>query len=157
MVDAFSIKFDSSVLDAALDSMNEQAKKTIRPAAQAGAQVLYDQVKLNVAAIGRKTGNLAGSIYQVYSEDNSTEERATYHVSYNARKAPHGNLVEYGHIQTRKVYLGKDGNWYTSKTPLPSPKHVAARPYIRPAFDSKAKAALEASREVWVDGMKEAV
>ncbi|MBA3588300.1 MAG: HK97 gp10 family phage protein [Methylibium sp.] len=129
--------------------------KNVRPAAQAGAQVLYDEVRANVAKIGKKTGNLARSIYQAYSEDNSTKGSATYHVSYNASKAPHGNLVEYGHIQTRKVYLGRDGNWYTSKTLLPEPKQVGARPYIRPAFDAKSKRAVEAARDAFVDGMKQ--
>ena len=153
MPNAFSIKFDSGGLDAALDGITAQAQANARPAAQAGAQVLYDEVKTNVAAIGKKTGNLDASIYQAYSKDNSTETRATYHVSWNAKEAPHGHLVEFGHIQTRKVYIGSDGKWYTSPEKLPEPKHVAARPFVRPAFDAKAQAALEAAKAKWVEGM----
>jgi hypothetical protein len=118
MADAFSIKFDQSGLDAVLDGLAAGVQEQIRPAAQAGAQVFYDEVQLNVAAIGKKSGNLASSIYQVFSQDNSKDGRATYHISWNAKKAPHGHLVEYGHIQTRKVYLGKDGSSksiYTSR------------------------------------------
>jgi hypothetical protein len=151
MADVFSIKFDATGALAGLDALGEAATKAARPAAQAGAQVLYDEVNINVAKINRVTGNLASSIYQVYSKDNSDEKRATYHVSWNARKAPHGHLVEFGHIQTRKAYVGSDGKWYTSPVLLPTPKQVAARPFVRPAFDAKAQLALEAARAKWAD------
>lgn len=153
-MDSFSIKFDASGANAALDALMEKAQANVRPAAQAGAQVLYNEVKLNVASIGKVTGNLDSSIYQVYSKDNSTQDRATYHVSWNARKAPHGHLVEHGHIMTRKAYIGSDGKWYTSKVKLAEPKHVGARPFIRPAYDAKAQAALEAANAKWIEGMK---
>lgn len=155
MADAFSIKFDTSAAFAALDGIDAKVKENIRPAAQAGAQVLYDEVKVNVARIGKVTGNLESSIYQVFSEDNSTLERATYHVSWNGSKAPHGHLVEYGHIQTRKVYVGSDGKWYTSKTLLPEPKQVAASPFLRPAFAAKAKEAAEAAKARFEQGMRD--
>lgn len=154
MADSFSIKFDDRKLMAALDGIAAGAKANVRPAAQAGAQVFYDEVKLNVAKIGHKTGNLSSSIYQAFSKDNSDAEHATYHISWNVKKAPHGHLVEYGHIQTRKVYVGSDGNWYTSKTPLPAPKHVAARPFLRPAFDSRAQDALHAAKARWEEDMR---
>lgn len=134
------LKVDLSELNALIDGKQAKLLANTRPAAQAGAEVLYRAVLQNVNALGRKTGNLAASIYQAFSENNSTETTAgyslaTYHVSWNARKAPHGHLVEFGHIQKYKVYLGKDGNWYTNKkAPLPVPVHVAARPFIRPAM-----------------------
>jgi hypothetical protein len=152
-----SIKFDAAAAFAGLDRLEEAATTNARPAAQAGAQVFYDEVNLNVSKIGKKTGNLASSIYQVYSKDNSDEKRATYHISWNARKAPHGHLVEYGHIMTRKAYVGSDGNWYTSKVLLASPKQVAAKPFIRPAYDSKAQVALEVARDKWIELTKEAL
>ena len=151
MADFLSIKFDDSALQAKLTEIGGQAKAAVRPAAQAGAQVLYDQVKANVGLIGKVTGNLDRSIYQVYSNESAEGKRAVYHVSWNKTKAPHGYLVEYGHIQTRKVYIGSDGKWYTSKTPLEGgPKLVAARPFLRPAFDAKNRAALEAARDRFV-------
>lgn len=143
------IEFDDKLLQEQLDQLGKKASELTRPAAQAGAQVLYDEVKLNVSRIGRKTGNLAASIYQVFSKDNSDDTRSTYHVSWNAKKAPHGHLVEYGHIQTRKVYIGSDGNWYTSNTKLPEPKQVGARPFIRPAYDAKAQAALKEAADTY--------
>lgn len=155
VADAFSIKFDTSAVFAGLDALDAKAKENVRPAAQAGAQVLYDEVKVNVGRIGKVTGNLDASIYQAFSQDNSTPERATYHISWNGSKAPHGHLVEYGHIQTRKVYVGSDGKWYTSNTPLPEPKQVGARPFLRPAFDAKAQEAVRAAKERFEQGMRD--
>lgn len=154
-------------LNSLIDALAGEAKEAIRPAAQAAAQVLYDNVKGNVEKIGRKTGNLASSIYQVYSESNSNENRAVYQVSWNAKKAPHGGLVEYGHLQRYAVYQRRDGKFITRVragmkgkrkpprrasqatkdayyVPLPQPVQVAAKPFIRPAidkFDAAAKAA----------------
>lgn len=148
MGDSVSVKFDSSKVMAGIDDLFERAKAATRPAAQTGAQVFYDEVKLNVQPprIGIKTGNLSNSIYQVYSKDNSNEARAEYHISWNHAKAPHGHLVEYGHIQTHKVYIGSDGNWYTSKELLPEPKQVGARPFVRPAFGKAGQALAAAER-----------
>jgi len=148
---SFDAKLDLASAFAGLDQLQATATEAARPAAQAGAQVFYNEVKLNVSRIGRVTGNLDSSIYQVFSKDNSTPVSATYHISWNHRKAPHGHLVEFGHIQTRKVYIGSDGNWYTSKTLLDAPKQVGARPFVRPAYDAKAQLALEAARAKWLE------
>lgn len=132
---SFSINVDLSGFDAAIADKAAKLRAATRPAAQAAIQVLYDQVKVNVSSMGQVTGNLQRSIYQVFSQDHSRPGVATYHVSWNASKAPHGHLVEYGHIQRYKVYLGKDGKWHTNKrAPIP-PRHVAARPFLRPAWD----------------------
>ena len=121
-----SAKFDMSGIDAQLKDINQTAKHQMRAAAQAGAQVFYDEVKLRVPVAkaphttksGRvvQPGALKASIYQVYSKDNSGDGFATFHVSWNARKAPHGHLVEFG----------------TSR--------AAAHPFVRPAYDHAAKA-----------------
>lgn len=169
MPDSVSIKFDQRSVDAWLDGLQAKARAAIRPAAQAGAQVLYNEVSLNVSRIGKVTGNLASSIYQVYSKDNSTADRATYHISWNARKAPHGHLVEYGHIQRYAAFVGRDGKWHTAVrpskrgTPKPSrkastavkdayyvplsggPVQVAANPFVRPSY-AKAQEALQAAK-----------
>ncbi len=119
MADSLSIKFDAGNISSGLDAIVEAAKKATRPAAQAGAQVFYDEVLLRVPV---KTGTLKSSIYQVFSKDNSTDDKAVYQVSWNHRKAPHGHLIEFG----------------TSRDP--------AYPFIRPAFDAKAALALEAAK-----------
>lgn len=124
---SFIINFD------ALKTASERVKKSLkgqaRPIAQAGADVVYEQVRSNVAALPANTGNLYKSIYQVYSERRSTADRAVYAVSYRTgwgvkadRKgggtiAPHGHLLEYGWVQRYQVYIDKNGNFKTAIRP----------------------------------------
>jgi HK97 gp10 family phage protein len=163
------LSVDMAGLHGMLEEMGDAAEAAARPAAQAAAQVLYDEVRRNVAAIPAKTGKLAQSIYQVYSQANSGAGRATYHVSWNVRKAPHGHLVEFGHIQRYVTYMGRDGNFYTAVrpeargkrrpgrgaspavkdayyVPLPAPRQVPARSFVRRAevkFPQAAQAAAD--------------
>lgn len=143
-----SMSLDLSGLAATVDAMNADVLAAARPAAQAGAQVLYDDVRRNVSRIKRKTGKLAASIYQAYSADHSGRGRATYHISWNAKKAPHGHLVEFGHLQRYEVtHDPKTGRFITHKDkPLASPVQVPGRPFIRPAI-AKMPEAEEAMRE----------
>jgi HK97 gp10 family phage protein len=131
MAEAFTMKFDGAAFDAELDAITAAAEESMRPAAQAGIQVFYDEVLLRVP-VNTKTrtlksgrvippGALKASIYQVFSKDNSGEGFATYHCSWNYRKAPHGHLVEFG----------------TSRSP--------AHPFLRPAFDAAQARALKAA------------
>jgi hypothetical protein len=162
---AVNMKVDTKGVNVMIEALERDVRAALRPAAQAGAEVIYRAVLKNVQSIGKVTGNLAGAIYQAYSADNSGPGQATYHVSWNAKKAPHGHLVEFGHIQRYAVHLGKDGKWYTlvrpSKRgqPKPSrrasqavkdayyvprkggPKQVAARPFMRPAYYKQDEAA----------------
>ena len=130
-----AFELDLNRLNAAIDGVTEKVQSAARPAAQAGAQVLYDAVKLNVRRLGKKTGKLDAAIYQVFSANNSGKGVAQYQISYNARKAPHGHLVEFGYVRRYKVVLNKKtGKWVTLKNkPLPQPVQVAAQPFIRPA------------------------
>ena len=143
----FTIKFDEAPAKRLFAALVQASEEAVRPSAQAGAQVLYDEVKRNVGKLGKKTGNLAAAIYQVYSKDHSDNARAEYHVSWNLRKAPHGHLLEYGYVQRYARYMDANGNWHTNKKkPLPQPRHVAAHPFIRPAAAKypEAWAAIEA-------------
>lgn len=165
------LSVDMASVNAMLVDMGDRAEEAARPAAQAASQVLYDEVKRNVAAIPRKTGKLDNAIYQVYSQSNSGEGRATYHISWNHRKAPHGHLVEFGHVQRYVSYIGKDGNWYTAKkpgargmrkpgrgasqavkdayyVPLPTPKQVQAAAFVRRAQVKFTQAAAAAADEL---------
>lgn len=167
MPKSFSVNVDLSGALAELDDIQESMLGAVRPAAQAGAQVLYDQVLANLAAIDAKiyTGNLKDSIYQVYSKEHSNETTATYHISWNLKTgtqntpAPHAGWIEYGYIDTFKHYK-KDGKWYSALPPnyvkgmagtRAEPRQVKARPFVRPAFDAKRFAALEAVEARWLD------
>lgn len=152
-----TLKVNMRAVNALLHELEGDIHKAVRPAAQAAAEVLYQAVLTNVDTLTKKvTGNLRASIYQAFSKDNSKltgdggYSRATYHVSWNAKTAPHGHLVEYGHIQKFKVYLGKDGKWYTNKrAPLPAPKQVGARPFVRPAFNRQDEAVAAAQAKLY--------
>jgi len=140
---AFTMDFDASDIIEQLDQLVDDARTLIRPAAQAGAEVYYQEVRSRVP-VATKTvkmksgfeihpGALRAAIYQAFSADNSGPARATYHVSWNAQKVPHGYWVENGHW-TRTV--GKYG-------PL-KPKWVPGVGFIRRSFDSASDRALNA-------------
>lgn len=133
---SFNLSIDMSAFESEMEQLADRAEKAARPAAQAGAQVLYERVKVNVAALGRKTGNLNSSIYQAYSANNSDEGKATYHVSWNATKAPHGHLVEWGYIK-RWQSIMINGKWVTLKNrPLATPVQVPGKAFMRRAKDA---------------------
>lgn len=144
---SFSIRCDTAALHRMIDELGTDVEEAVRPVAEAGARVLYNAVKQNVASIGKVTGNLQRAIYEAFSKDNSGKGVATYQVSWNAKKAPHGHLLEYGHVQRYAVFIGKDGKWHTNKKKkLSQPRQVAARPFVRPAAAKmpEAVAAMEA-------------
>lgn len=120
---ALKMTFNVSKLKEDLAATRERLESATRPAAQVGAQILYDAAKRNAlslrsdrehwfygeaakklqkgkkksAAYGPfKPGSLYESIYQVFSKDNSFRDVSTYHVSWNAKKAPYGGMVERG-------------------------------------------------------------
>ncbi len=133
---AFGCHFDTTAWLSNVEATKAEINAAGRPAAQAGVQVLYEAVKANAQRITPKTGKLAASIYQVYSRDQSQNGRQVYHVSWNARKAPHGHLVEYGHLQRYATVIDEEtGRYFTfKKRPLAQPRQVAARPFVRPAM-----------------------
>ncbi|WCM86651.1 HK97 gp10 family phage protein [Acidovorax sp. NCPPB 3576] len=160
----FSAAVDTAGLDSLLDQLGEVADDAVRPSAQAGSQVLYDEVKRNVAGLGRKTGNLDASIYQKFSPEKSLDGKAVYNISWNHKKAPHGHLVEYGYLQRYRyrpdgmgpmVRPGMDGQRKPGRrasqaekdayyVTLPTPKQVPAKAFVRraeSAFDRAYKAA----------------
>lgn len=129
---SFSIAADTSGLEDFLDALGDAADEAVRPAAQAGAQVLYEAVQINVRSIGRVTGNLGNSIYQAYSPENSRNGLAAeYHISWNHLKAPHGHLLERGWVQRYAVTIAKGGKWVTRVRPeaqgKPRPKRRASQ------------------------------
>jgi HK97 gp10 family phage protein len=124
-------------------------EESLRPVAQAGAQVFYSAVKDNpnfprsermhyfygtaakAMPPGLKKqfrygpfypGNLQAAVYQAFAKERSTRKEQVYNVSWNRKKAPYGHMVEYG----------------TSRAP--------AHPFILPAaaFEPMAIDAMEA-------------
>ena len=137
-----SASFDFSKIAAKLDAITKAAGKATRPAAQAGAQVFYDEMKQRVPVSakphksGKKTyspGTLRKAIYQAYAEKESSESRSTYRVSWNKSHAFYGRFIEYG----------------TSK--------MAAKPFLRPAYDAASAKALRAAQDRMQTEVKKAL
>lgn len=167
----FTAMVDTAGLESYIDSLGEAAEEALRPAAQAGAQVLYDEVKRNVAGIGRKSGNLDRSIYQKFSPERSPKGASFYAVSWNHKTAPHGHLLEYGYLQRYRYYQGADGKVRPMVRPgmdgqkrprrrasqaekdayyvtLPTPKQVPARAFVRRAESAFGRAYAAAEDEL---------
>lgn len=168
---SITLKADLTGLRQILDTLATDIQEAVRPASQAAAQVFYDEVKKNVSRIGKKSGNLDNSIYQVYSKANSNPYRAVYHISWNAKTAPHAGWLEYGHIVRYMSFKNKQGEWKTKIRPenvgkpkppegasravldayyMPRPDgpyHVMGRSFMRSAIDKtpQALAAAEAA------------
>ena len=177
MAKTTKIVVDTHRVKRKLRDIFEKGEQAVRPAAQAGAQVFYDEVVMRAPVSdaphffygkaskdGTRTiypfqpGDLKRSVYQVFSKDNSTQSKATYHIAWNHQEVPYGFMVEFGHIQTRKAYLGSDGFWYTSQALLEGgPKIVGPTPFLRPSFDARLGDAREAARARWVEDMKKAI
>lgn len=179
MAKVFKIVVDTHKVQRKLKDIWEQGELAARPAAQAGAQVFYDEVKRRAPVseaphffYGRlakgsttrtiypfKPGDLKASVYQVFSKDSSTKSKATYHIAWNHQVVPYGFMYEFGHIQTRKVYQSKtDGLWYTSNAPLEGgPKVVKPTPFLRPSGDAKRGEAIQAMNTRWIADMKKVI
>jgi HK97 gp10 family phage protein len=105
------VSIDTAGVEGFLDDLLNDIDSAVRPAAQAGAQVIYDEAKRAVPVSQHahwfygthdrylfKAGTLRDSIYQAFSADHSGVDRATYHISWNYRKCPYGFMVEFGTI-----------------------------------------------------------
>ena len=129
-----SIAFDFSKIAAKLDNITKAAEQGVRPAAQAGAQVFYEEVKQRVpvsakahSTKGKKQtftpGTLRKAIYQAFADKESGDGKASYRISWNKSHAFYGRFVEFG----------------TSR--------MAAKPFLRPAYDAARAKALQAVQE----------
>ena len=167
---SFGIDANLDGLFGLIDELDGDVQEALRPMAQAATQVIYDRVKLNVQSLGRVTGNLDRSIYQVFSPEKSQDgQRAEYHVSWNHKKAPHGHLLEWGWLQRYRyrpdgmgpmVRPGMDGKpkpgrratqaqkdaYYVT---LPVPKQIPGKAFVRSAESSLPQAQKAAEAELW--------
>lgn len=110
MARGMKIKVDVAGFHEQLHALADDMDRATRPAAQAGAEIIYRLARIYApvadsphmfygegGAYGPfKPGSLRDSIYQVFSEDNSYKDVSTYHISWNATKAPYGAMVELG-------------------------------------------------------------
>ena len=133
--------FDTKALEEQIKAKAKKIEESSRAIAFEGSDVLYKQVLQNVPVgtkghwfygkgskkSGRRywfdAGSLQKSIYQAFSDENSGDGRATYHISWNRKKAPYGSMVENG----------------TSRAP--------AHPFLRPAQGQAGDQAMQAMQK----------
>lgn len=126
------VEFDMTGLNAQLDALQAKVKTAIRPAAHAGSEVLYNEVR---ARVPYDHGNLLASIYQKHTASPSAEGIfSSYAISWRKGRgrggvktlgdglsglpvAFHGQLIEYGWVQRYAMHQGDDGQWYTLVKP----------------------------------------
>ena len=141
MTDGVFARMDFSAFDRGLDNLAGPIRQHLaRSMGVAGGEVYRDNA---IAYAPVKNGVLRNSIYLAYRPAYSDDAKVTYRISWNAKKAPHGHLIEFGHWQTNVRYEGRDGRWYTG-APLKQPKWVPAHPFIRPALVGSAAMATNA-------------
>lgn len=109
-----AIRMNTTAFKEQLRAEVDKLHAATRPAAQAGAQIIYDRARVNAPVSndshffyirGKKygpyaPGTLRDAIYQVFSKDNSYKDRSTYHISFNKDKAPYGFIVHNGTSKT---------------------------------------------------------
>ena len=151
-----TVKFDPSRINARLAKVDRAVKETVREAAQAGAQLYYDEMHARVpvsteahiftsrrrkdGSTGQKylyyPGDLKRAIYQKYADDHSDKARAVYRLSWRKGKSggvPYGYMVEYG----------------TSK--------MAPRPFLRPAYAAANQQAVQVARDMLHEAVRKAL
>jgi HK97 gp10 family phage protein len=116
------VNIDTSGFKAAMAEKKAKIQGATRAMTQAGAEVIYNGARINVPVSDHPhmfhgtnaiygpyaPGSLRDAIYQVYSTDNSSASKATYHVAWNHKKAPYGFMVEFGTSKTAPhSFLGK--------------------------------------------------
>ena len=132
---------DLGGVNGALDRLVKNSRKNLRKAAQAGAQVYYDEIRARAPVSGKahstkgkkqtyQPGNLRAAIYQAFAEKQSGEDHSAYRISWNKSEAFYGRFIEYG----------------TSK--------MAARPFFRPGADAARSKAISAVKEVLRESVK---
>lgn len=107
---SMTIRMDVNKFKEQLRATVDELHQATRPAAQAGAQIIYERARINApvsehahmfhgthAVYGPYSpGNLRDAIYQVYSKSKSFKDVSTYHISWNKDDAPYGFMVEIG-------------------------------------------------------------
>lgn len=173
MPDNTGISFDFKQVIDGLDGLAETVRQHLpRSMAVAAGKVYRDEAKARAPVYDaadslmgagdeldepRIPGLLRDAIYLAYSERRSAPVtgKAVYSVTWNASKAPHGHLVEFGHWGTNMLVKGKGGKYVPTNAKLLDPVRVPAKPFLRPAFDAMGSLAMKAALSRGQERLKE--
>jgi len=156
----FSVTTDLSAFVDLMQEVVDASHDAVVPAAAAGSELIY-QATLQATPHGKKghwftgseggkgrywfpAGTLRASIYQVLSEDNTGPGYATFHISWNYKKAPYAFMVHNGH---RKRGVSKE-NYESERDPITGihngTSKAAAVPFVTIGRERSAVPAQEA-------------
>ncbi|VVD74476.1 HK97 gp10 family phage protein [Pandoraea commovens] len=129
---------------------DDLAESALRSAAVAGGTILRDEAALR--APQGETGNLGRALYLKFIEERSTETSKMYYVSIRRGKkgdgrndvAFYGPMVEFGHWYVPPKPKGV--RWKSHRANSVGKHWVAARPFIRPAWEARKTDAVDAMR-----------
>ncbi|VVD63892.1 hypothetical protein PPN31114_00245 [Pandoraea pneumonica] len=135
---------------ALLKLADDLAESALRSAAVAGGTILRDEAALR--APQGETGNLGRALYLKFIEERSTETSKMYYVSIRGGKkgdgrndvAFYGPMVEFGHWYVPPKPKGV--RWKSHRANSVGKHWVAARPFIRPAWEARKTDAVDAMR-----------
>lgn len=139
-------KIDLSSALAGLGKVGDAAYGVSRSMAVAAGQVVRDEAKARAPV---ESGGLRDAIYLAFRDGESTQTLVKYQVTWNAKKAPHGHLLEFGHWRYN-VFIngkpqkslapglkrGKGPQDHTGPGALETPVWTAAYPFLRPAYEA---------------------
>ena len=129
------VDFDLGPLLSKMGALEEKIKASIRPAAFAGSDVFYKEVRTRALTIGGSR-RLQAAVYQNFVINSASGVRgdsATYHISWrkqrektNVKAAGEGGSlpyttmgfwIEFGRWQRYMVRTDNNGDWYTVVRP----------------------------------------
>lgn len=113
-------------ITAQLAAYGDKVKATFRPACFEAATVIYDEMKIRAPV---ESGGLKNAIFRYRLKENNKNE-SVFFIGVNHIKAPHWHFFELG------------------------TRHMAARPFIRPSYDSKIAKAAQRATEVIRERLK---
>lgn len=163
MADGFKAKLDMTGAVAMLDRLGGPAKESLgRRMGVSGGVLLRDAAKAKALVAQNKQGKarrgvLAGSVYLAYDKILSKPDFVSYKIAWNAKVAPHGYLIEFGHWRYNKFIGGKPQHSLLAGVKkgsgpqshggpgaLDVPEWVPAKPFLRPTIDAYGQAAVNA-------------
>ena len=164
MSDGLNVELNTAAWEAQLEELENGIENAVRPAAQAGAQILYQEVLAPVPAAdtgqwfygptakkakpGEKkskaywfpAGTLRNSIFQNFRQELSGPEKAFYRVGWRWSNQKGGMPV------APYAYMLEYG---TSR--------MSAKPFLRPAYDAAIGRAMNEVERVFWEGMQKHV
>lgn len=163
----FSVTTDLSAFVDLMDDVVKASHDATVPAAAAGSQLIFEatlqatpQGKKGHWFTGSKGGNgrywfpagtLRASIYQVLSKDNTGPGYATFHISWNYKKAPYAFMVHNGH---RKRGVSEE-DYENERDPITGihngTSKVPARPFVTQGRERAAGPAQEAMADKYLE------